>query len=528
MPRTALDNGAGSFAEELVIMVDLNSSQQRAVDYDGGHLLVVAGPGSGKTHTLTHRIARISSRLKPGQKALAVTFTNKAAQEMRERLEKLVPRHGDRIFSATLHQFCLSLLQDNARAAGLRKGFKLAAPEEIHFILEEVWPQKTKKERKLLHEEISRFKNIYFEEDQPWMAKEYQDHLRQRDLLDFDDLLYAAYRLLAGNSELTARLRKEFPSVFVDEYQDLNPVQHALLKLLAGEGVTLTAIGDPRQAIYGFRGSEVRFFESFEKDFPGATVMHLTENYRCCEKILTASGQLTGGLSTLSVPEQTARIYREGRLIVHAAPTDKAESEFVVHTIERLVGGVSMFSQDSGRVGSHEGEEFSFGDIAVLYRLNTLATNLRAAFERSGIPFSVSGQEHDKEDVPAEDFYFDGIAEPRVNAERVSLMSLHAAKGLEFPVVFIVGCEDGLLPLKLEGFSADPAEEKRLFYVGVTRAKEALYLLRAKRRRLYGKARHSEPSPFLAQISEDLKEYSKSEPLPRRKVKDEGQLELFS
>ena len=178
-----------------------------------------------------------------------------------------------------------------------------------------------------------------------------------------------------------------------------------------------------------------------------------------------------------------------------------------------------MFSQDSGRVERHGRAERSFGDIAVLYRLNSQSKALKTALERSGIPYEIAGGKALEDDLLAKD------AEYVERSERVSLMSLHAAKGLEFPVVFIVGCEENLLPLHLDGMVGDLQEERRLFYVGMTRAKEELFLVRAKKRLLFGKLYENESSPFLADIKEELKAYEKS--TARRKEKKEDKQMTF-
>ena len=320
-----------------------------------------------------------------------------------------------------------------------------------------------------------------------------------------------------------------------------------------GDGVQLTAIGDPNQAIYGFRGSDVGFFYSFPKTFAPATVLELSRNYRSGQDLVAAGGQVITKGARFPVSELTAEIHAKGLLKVHATSTDKAEAEYVVHTIEKLVGGVSSFSRRSGRVGEDGGAR-SFKDIAVLYRLNAQGRLIAEALGRLGVPCQVSGDRALKlstqtlaalksspaghapretlESVRKKDAVLDAhwdhfaalateagtgaafldrlaLETPEdcyaAKAEKVSLMTLHAAKGLEFPVVFIVGCEEGLVPLDLEFFISDVEEERRLFYVGMTRAKEELILVRAKKRVLYGKSVELAPSRFLADIDEALK-----------------------
>ena len=275
------------------------------------------------------------------------------------------------------------------------------------------------------------------------------------------------------------------------------------------------------------------------------------------------------------VPDLTAEIYAKGLLKVHESATDKAEAEYVAHTIEKLVGGTSNFSLDSGRVG-REGAQRSFGDIAVLYRLNVQGRLMAQALQRLGVPYQVSGNEaldlsaktraalqrlpsqfdltealkKLRSDDKALDENWDAFVKlagrskdardfldilsletPEdhfdFKVEKVSLMTLHAAKGLEFPVVFIVGCEEGLLPLDLEFFTSDIAEERRLFYVGMTRAKEELLLVRARKRILYGRTVEFPASRFLADIEEGLKAYEIALAHKPRKSPDRDQLKLF-
>ena len=568
----------------------LNFAQARAVEHDGGHLLIVAGPGTGKTHTLTHRIAHLVKSLNPNEKVLAVTFTNKAAKEMRERLLSRDADIQKTVSVGTFHSFCLNLLRQYARHTNLPENFRVALPEEIEALLKSVWDMPAKEMKEVIAE-ISNWKSFTSNPNKPVRLKEYNDLLRGRGLVDFDDLINATLILLSNNEKVAQDIRRAYRFVCVDEYQDLNAIQNAFLKEMVKDGVRLTAIGDPNQAIYGFRGSDVRFFGQFDHDFPQATVIMLRENYRSTENLLAASGQvIAAGRNRSSALEAIANIHTQGRLVVHESPTDKAEAEFVVHQIENLVGGTSMFSHDSGRVKNTGASQCSFGDVAVLYRLNAQKNALKQAFERSGIPFQICGDrplgltpeavdalrkfasqtnlknpadilkafaqseegksflERDRQlaadwdgllnfsqkSDSLEDF-FDQISLQKpedyfeFNVEKVSLMTLHASKGLEFPVVFITGCEEGILPLDIANMRSDVEEERRLFYVGMTRAKDYLYLTRAFKRLLFGQAFNNPSSRFLADIKEDLKAYEQMQKRTRREVdqEDDRQLTLF-
>lgn len=488
---------------------DLNESQKRAVHYDAGHLLIAAGPGTGKTHTLTYRIARTAERLQDGRQILAVTFTNKAAEEMRQRLSSRFPGACGRIVVGTFHSFCLSCLRESAPA-----DFDIADEERLEELSRRLWPQEKRAARREKIQAVRRWKTRHFSPPSPEVPEDvlrYNSLLRQERLWDYDDLLLEALKVL--------RLREEapYPFVFVDEYQDINALQHALLKELVKGETLLTAIGDPNQSIYGFRGGSPSFFESFAADFSPAETLNLAQNYRSPANFVEASGQVAAKSNARFVPQVTADIYARGRLIVRECPTDKAEAEYVACQIEKIVGGTGLFFRDSREVAAGPENERPFKDIAVLYRLNAQRHLLEKALSRRGIPYQVCGEKPLEEDRFASE------------AEKVCLATLHASKGLEFPVVFIIGCEEGLLPLNVLRTPSDPAEERRLFYVGMTRAREALFLTFAKRRCLFGTVMKNSPSPYLADIEQHLKDYEQlPPPAKRRKESFSSQLEFFN
>lgn len=499
----------------------LNISQRKAVEYSDGHLLIIAGPGTGKTHTLTFRIARLAQVLSPDERILAITFTQKAALEMRERLLRKCGRLTQ-IDVGTFHQFCLKTLKEYA--SGDFADRELADPDQIKNLLKEQWPDVPVREINQRINRISQWKSTGFYEVIPDDVLQYDKILSSKNLIDFDSLLLDTLYLFLRQQDVLDQVRKKFRYIFVDEYQDINAVQHALLIQLTGEDNCITAIGDPNQAIYSFRGSDVNFFKRFKEDFKGAQVLTLSDNYRSGESLLTASSQIIARGNTFQVPPLTANLYVQDRLVIHEAATQKAEAEYIAHQIEKMLGGASMFSQDSGRVASFEQNQVSFGDIAVLYRLNSQQFAIRQALDRMGFPYHVAV----KPNVEEVDEVCPVLgADIDVDCEKISLMSLHASKGLEFPVVFIVGCEKRLIPLDLEGLDSDEAEERRLFYVGMTRAKQWLYLLRSRRRTLYGKTYTTEPSVFLADIEEDLKNYEHNLLKQRRTKKQEQQIDLF-
>lgn len=552
----------------------LNDQQLSAVRHEGAHLLIVAGPGTGKTKTLTERIHRLASSLKPSEKILAITFTNKAADEFTGRLANLKVS-PDVAETGTFHAFSLRLLRRYHARLNFPLTFSIASPDEIDLLAKDLWPERSQKERKALLRKISDWKAALLPETDDQDIRAFREMLRAKSLVDFDDILRDAVLLLRENADIRAEVRRTYRFVLVDEYQDVSAVQVVLLKELVGDGVQLTAIGDPNQAIYGFRGSDVRYFQSFEQDFAPASVLALSRNYRSGMDLVSAGGQVIGRGASFPVSPLTAEMNARGLLKVHACSTDKAEAEYVAHTIEKLVGGVSSFSRDSGRVGE-EGGGRSFGDIAVLYRLNAQGRLIAEALNRLGVPCQVSGDKRltlssstraalklspagdnvldvltalrpKDADLDENWDHFAGMAEgvqtvaeflDRIalqtpedrylaRAEKVSLMTLHASKGLEFPVVFIVGCEEGLVPLNLEFFSSDLEEERRLFYVGMTRAQEELYLVRCEKRVLYGKTHDARPSRFLSDIAESLKAYEQEKARKVRRDPERDQLKLF-
>jgi len=658
----------------------LNPSQQKAVAHGRGHLLIVAGPGTGKTHTLTHRIAFVIENFAKPEAILAITFTNKAAEEMRQRVKKLTGPLVANLTLGTFHSFCLSLLRAHHHQAGLSPDFEIIGEEEQRELTKTLWPENSAAERDKMLEAISRLKASDDDtnaEANAW-RQAYDFALRQNGQLDFDDLLLEAIRLLE-HEEVRHEIHRRYQWIFVDEYQDINPAQHQLLKLLVHDNAVLTAIGDPNQAIYGFRGANVNYFSRFTQDFANATELRLEENYRSAPTILSASTQVIEAGEEKFVLPLSPTLLTEGRLTIHAAPTEKAEAEYVVHQIEKMIGGTSMFSQDSGRVEKAPDGERTFRDFAVLYRLNALRPALEEALSRSGMPYQIAGDApllsrrgvrelttamrwanalaqkesavksdpknlarqlqfavagigeqtaqraeaffkklHQLDATALDHFlrqeqsltekqklaliafsceldeagrrfatnglveaiqflfnlpawknlmkgdeklannlqrvlglarihdaanrneaaraFFDalvlagGVDHFDARAEKIAVMTLHAAKGLEFPVVFILACEETILPMQLPGLTSTVEEERRLFYVGMTRAKEQLYLLRAKRRPLFGHVLENQPSRFLSDIEEQLKAYEKWQAPTRKEPKprgDENQLGLF-
>ncbi len=493
----------------------LNEAQQEIVDYHDGHVIVAAGPGTGKTHTLIARIIRSIERLNPHEHILALTFTNKAAREIEQRLRAASVRL-DAVTVGTLHRFCLGILRRYADATPLPKDVKIALPNDINDVTAMLWPDKTQRQRSDILEDISYVKSteLVMQPTADYMA--YQKAMRQAGLIDMDDILRETLMLLDTNDEILNELHKQYKSIFIDEYQDINVVQQAIIKILTGRDAVVTAIGDPNQSIYGFRGSDVTLFERFAESFEGAKQFFLTHNYRSTKHIVTASQQVIEKSATGSLSPELTHMAQEGKLTIHGATTDRSEAEYVAHTIEKMLGGLDMRT-------SHRSQR-SFADFAILYRLNAQQHVISGALEHLGIPYQVSKRRNptSNDDDEALGSYEEELD---YNVEKVSLLTLHAAKGLEFPIVFVIGCEDQLIPLDLPSMKGDIEEERRLFFVGMTRAKEELYLTYAKRRQLFGTTHTFEASPFLADIHHDLKAIE----LARRKKQApvDNQLKLF-
>ena len=566
------------------LLGELDTDQRAAAEIVDGPLVIVAGPGSGKTRTLTHRIAHlVAERGASPAQCLAITFTRRAAAELRDRLAALLGDRAGDIAIHTFHSLGLALLREHPAAAGLHRGFHIADERERAGLLATALDVSPHKAETLLRA-ISKTKRCggpASAEIADAMAA-YCQAMQLRDAVDFDDLIGLAIDALAADAALLAHYRARWRHVSVDEFQDVDEQQLRLLALLAPPGANICVIGDPDQAIYGFRGADASCFARFGTEHPTARSVRLDRNYRSTGTIVAASAQLIGAARSDAPIAEVVREMHE-RITLHAAPTERAEAEFVVAAIERMIGGHSFFSLDSGR-SSGTGANVSFADFAVLYRTDAQAATLVEAFARSGMPFKKHGTgkllddaavrallrhangaasrdalaaaaEAVRRDPQAPDEtlvrlalqrlttlaqacgfdptrFSDALAlaseadffDPR--ADRVSLLTIHAAKGLEFPVVFIAGLEDGLMPLSFG--APDPAtlaEERRLLYVGMTRAKDRLLLSRAERRTWRGRVREQAPSRFLADIERELLRRQASD-LPRKRPEDR-QLSLF-
>ncbi|SFT94074.1 TIGR00375 family protein [Actinopolyspora lacussalsi subsp. righensis] len=560
------DDAGVDVAPAAGMLAELDAEQRAAAEVESGPLMIVAGPGTGKTRTITHRIAHlVVERNVPASSCLAITFTRRAAAEMSRRITALVGEQGREVTVATFHSLGLSIVRDNHAALGLPEDVALVDADRRHRILVSLTGDE-RRARQCVSGLSRARRGGEVSGEVAELLPGYTAALRREGLVDFDDLLVLPVELLGADPELAEWYRRRYRWISVDEYQDVDEVQYRLLRLLAPAAANLTVIGDPDQAIYGFRGADVGFFLRFEQDYPDAPVRALTRNYRSGRRIV--EGAVRAIRPESLVPERTLRPVgadSDHPIVLHRSSDERAEARFVARTVDGLLGGATFHSLDSGSADGYETSSLGFGDIAVVYRTDAQSRVLAEELTRYGFP--VQKRSHDPlsaragvepllrelgyagrrsgtvlrqleqavatvagtlgEQVEqlhaavelltplASRFGEDVVGfcrevmlgaevdalDPRADA--VSLLTLHAAKGLEYPVVFVTGCEDGLLPLRWPGEQRDDtAEERRLFFVGMTRAQRRLYLTRAARRGQASTAGQRTPSPFLAELGD--------------------------
>lgn len=535
----------------------LDEGQRLAVWTASSHVLVVAPPGSGKTLTLASRAARLLSAGNEPEAILAITFTNRAAGELKERIERLTGIKAGLNIS-TFHSFSLRLLKD------AMPGFRLMGREDSVLILKGLGV----KNPEAALEKISTAKNTGLsgaDDDIAKTSETYNSELKRLNALDLDDLLIESVRVLEyGKGKGFLKCLRH---LLIDEFQDINPHQARLVGLLERTGLSVFAIGDPDQAIYGFRGAGVEHFLDFQRDYPDAEVIRLKNNFRSGKEIVLASQAVIANNGTrLENAAATPGSNAEIRLV--SCASEESEAGFIIKEIEKVMGGFGHLSINEGI------EAARFSDFAVLFRTNRQAVVLAESFRRSSIPFHVVGPpgqgfwgfiEKLRLSLPEEDETLashirtqaglhgidentlslflqraaqyegrpvkDGLNElldelllfrPQDNmdikADKVNLLTMHSSKGLEWRCVFIAGAEDGLMPLTMRGGDTDLEEERRLFYVAMTRAKERLYIINARQRRLWGQVNACKPSPFIAEIPSLLATMHKIEiKSPRKK-----------
>ncbi|NIP30136.1 MAG: UvrD-helicase domain-containing protein [Candidatus Dadabacteria bacterium] len=624
---------------------NLNPNQIKAVKHGLGPLLILAGAGSGKTRTITQRIAYLinEQNIMP-LNILAVTFTNKAAGEMKSRVEKLIDQNLRGLWIGTFHSICLRILKrDIDFLDGYDRNFVIYDDADqtklIRDSVKQLGYNDKLYEPRTIRGKIDRFKNSgdnpdifeneFFDERLKNIYELYQKELRRQNALDFTDLLKIAVDLLDSKKQVRTYYQRLFQHILVDEYQDTNFLQYKFIKLLAGDQRNLFVVGDDNQSIYGWRGADIRNILNFEKDFSDTKVIKLDQNYRSSKLILDAANELI----KYNTERKDKTLWTEnpqGELIDYfEADNEKLEAKFVINELSDLINS----------------DEFSYNDVAIFYRTNNQSKAIEDELIYSGIPYSIVGgvgfyQRAEIKDliaylkillnprddlslkriinVPArgigkatveavgqisrensislldgikkvveekllskgplsklENFlqiieslnkklessgpneileelleitgYMDYIEleEDRIknvselvnlasefenqedgstleefldwislasdidrfkdDADKVTLMTIHTAKGLEFPIVFMIGMEERLFPhVRSFGDNKQLEEERRLCYVGVTRAKKKVFLTSACSRRYFGVEQGSIPSRFLDEIPDSL------------------------
>ncbi len=605
------------------ILEKLNQKQKEAVTATSGPLLVLSGPGSGKTRVITHRIAYIlKQKLASAEEILAVTFTNKAANEMKERIKKLVSTVPP--WMGTFHSICARILRKDGSILGISPKFVIYDDDDTLSLIKEILKElgldpknfspyairnsiSSAKNELLTPEDYQNYAKGYFQEVVIKVYFAYQKRLNQSSALDFDDLLMKTVLLLEKFPEVLEKYQNKFRYILVDEYQDTNKAQYTLTKLLSQKHKNICIVGDASQAIYGWRGADFRNILNFSKDFPTAKIINLEQNYRSTKNILSAAKSVISQNRSHPVLDLWTENEDGVPTIVYQGRNEVEEAEFVIRTAKKLLS-------------SNQG--FTLGNFAVLYRTNAQSRVLEEAFLREGLPYRLVGatsfyQRKEIRDTlaylrfinnPADSLSFKRIINnpprgigpkalseennPKVSSflesmgvlrqkaenlssiavidlvlaetnylsylddgseealsrienvkelrsvaaefpkledflenvslveenfvpnrataskdERnaVTLMTLHAAKGLEFPVVFIIGMEEGLLPHSQSlTDTAEVEEERRLCYVGITRAQKQLYLTYTQSRLYFGSRSEGVVSRFILEIPEEL------------------------
>jgi DNA helicase-2/ATP-dependent DNA helicase PcrA len=597
------------------IITSLNKSQQEAVTHGNGPLLILAGAGSGKTKALTHRAAYLIDQKKiSAQKVLLLTFTNKAAGEMKERIRKLLIPNSDLSelpFAGTFHSFCARILRFDGHHTSISSHFLIFDEQDQQDLVKQALVKldlnvknfkpggvlatiSQAKNEMISALEYPQYARGTYQEQVALIYVIYQRLLKEHEALDFDDLLIETVKLFQNFPDVLKKYQEQYQHILVDEWQDTNRVQYVLIKLLAQKYRNLCVVGDASQSIYGWRGADYRNITLLKEDFPNLKTVSLEQNYRSTQKILDTAYEVI----KLNRSHPILKLWTENpmgeNIKVFEAEHEQQEAMFIAEKIEELMYQSSTINH----------EPLSCSDFAVLYRTNAQSRVLEEAFLHAGLPYNLVGgvrfyERKEIKDVLAylrylinakdsvaykrleklgkrklaefvkfaegydykekttleimdkilettnylslfdinleEDLYrLENIKELRSvaatypdldlflenitlverdsrpakgqdNKNAVTLMTLHAAKGLEFPVVFMVGMEEGLFPHSRTIFEPlEIEEERRLCYVGITRAKEKLYLTYARRRLYFGTYSSNMPSRFLGDIPQEL------------------------
>lgn len=385
-------------AKALVQIVDgLNPEQKAAVEHRGSPLLIMAGAGSGKTRVLTRRIAHLlrSGEALPGE-ILAITFTNKAAAEMKERVHQLIGPAAKYMWVSTFHSACVKILRRDGEALGLKSSFSIYDQGDslklIDNLAKEIGVDVKNRSPKSFQHKISALKNELvtpeeyadtaahaknpFERQSVKIYSLYQSRLRAANAVDFDDLIFMAVKLLQDHQLILENYRRRFRHVLIDEYQDTNAAQYQLVKLLVGDdpSASLTVVGDSDQSIYAFRGATIRNIVEFETDFPGARTILLEQNYRSTQRILNAANSVISGNKSRAPKKLWTNQADGAKLNLYVADDDRAEARYIAEQIKSLLN-----------------EGYTASKIAVFYRANAQSRALEEQFMRQALPYKVIG-----------------------------------------------------------------------------------------------------------------------------------------
>jgi len=598
------------------ILTGLNPAQKQAVIHQGSPLLLLAGAGSGKTRVLTHRaVYFVQKAIAKPEEILLLTFTNKAADEMKQRMSKLLNVKNQKdltLFAGTFHSFCCKVLRQDGLHVGVAPNFVIYDSSDQETLIKNIISDlnlttKEFKPSSVLYY-IEGAKNSYqtpsdmasiasgfWETNCQKIYSIYQQKLDEYQALDFNDLLFKVVTLFSQFPQILEKYQDRYRFILIDEYQDTNQIQYLLTKLLAKKYQQLTAVGDASQAIYGWRGANYKNLVSFTKDFKDATVINLEENYRSTDIILDAANSVISKNTSHPVLKLFTNKKSEDKIKLFEASSEVAEADFVAQKI--------AFIRDNLHIPLKQ--------IAVLYRMNAQSRVLEEAFLKYSIPYVLIGglrfyeraeikdilamlrvahdpkdkiswervqkalgkrrlaafqvnldkldlsnmtslqvlesltvnsgylQKFDPKDEddqkrienikelksvatahPSLALFLENITlvqqeyslqeknKKKEKKDGVRLMTLHSSKGLEFEVVFLVGLEEGILPhSRCLIDESEVEEERRLCYVGITRAKDYLYISFASQRLFFGKSSLNESSRFLIDIPDHLVEF---------------------
>ena len=623
-------------------LTNLNELQRKAVLHNEGPCLVIAGAGSGKTKVLTTRIANLVLNGVPSYNILAITFTNKAAKEMKERLEKLVPENN--AFVGTFHSFGLRIIRENTDSLNMTSNFTILDSDDVGTLIKKIIKEKGYdpkqvtpsfvknkisfiKNEMLTNSEAEKLLNTDMDKIAYQIYIEYNMKLRKNNSVDFDDLLKLPVELFRKNPSILEHYQDKFKYILIDEYQDTNEVQYQLVKLLAAKYQNLFVVGDPDQSIYQFRGANYQNILNFEHDYKNTEVIALEDNYRSTKMILDAANSVIKNNSERKeknlrshhgdgVKIKYMRGYNEKDEIVKViteikkllengyskkdiaifyrtnAQSRVVEEQFlkenipykvvgsyyfyarkeikdlicylrlisnslddislrrVINTPKRGIGEASIAKLEKEALLNNtsmydaitSGKELEFKRIIEELKKDMESMSLTElvddVLEKSGMKNSLEADntleselrldnlmefksitatfEQNTGSVDLKDFLEEisliaDIEEHKEDSDVVTLMTIHSAKGLEFPVVFLVGMEEGIFPHQ-NSFCEENGieEERRLCYVGITRAEKKLYLSNARQRMLYGNTSQNPPSRFLKEIDPNVLEENNS------------------